>query len=72
MAGKSNSRSGTGAPRTRSAVKVKGLNTAKAKPASRLDPHRGDSDERIGKGGSATRGRGQVRRGGKTPSRSKD
>ena len=35
-------------------------------------PHRGDADERKGRGGAATRGRGGERRGAKRPSRSKD
>ena len=43
-----------------------------ALPLDQPTPGRGDATERKGRGGAATRGRGEDRRGAKSPSRSKD
>jgi hypothetical protein len=71
MAGKSKSK---GKPRSKSQGATKaGLSAQAAQRAIKGEPHRGDMDEHKGRGGAATRGRGQSsRRGSRTPSRSKN
>lgn len=70
MAGKSKSKA---KPKSKSQGTTKaGLSAEAARRAVKGEPHRGDMEEHKGRGGAATRGRGQSRRGARTPLRSKN